>query len=390
MRKYFLDHIRWITVLTVLFYHVLWIFNSLGVIGGLEKFKDNQPWDVLLTIIYPWFMILLYLIAGISAKYALDFQSNKQFIKNKIDKLLIPSTLGLIGYQSFIGYLNLKIGKVWDKIPFPMNVLIAILSSVGPLWFVQMLFIFSILIVLIKKINFSLTLYNYCKKINIFILLLLGFVIWGSSMILNTPVIIVFRWGIYFTVYLMGYFIFSHDEIQELIKKYHFIFLQLAFLFGLFYTYIFYRKNYVEQICLSHPLTNFYAWYMTLAILGYGKLYLDKEPKQFLNSNRKISFFGKLSNYMIKNSFGIYVVHYLLCLGPGYYLKFHTNLRMELIYLIDFLTTFLLSPLIFEILKRIPIIRYINFGIREEKIKKIYEVEKNKINKNDNLNHLNL
>ncbi len=103
MRKYFLDHIRWITVLTVLFYHVIWIFNSLGVIGGLEKFKDNQPWDVLLTIIYPWFMILLYLIAGISAKYALDFQSNKQFINNKIDKLLIPSTLGLIGYQSFIG-----------------------------------------------------------------------------------------------------------------------------------------------------------------------------------------------------------------------------------------------------------------------------------------------
>jgi hypothetical protein len=60
------------------------------------------------------------------------------------------------------------------------------------------------------------------------------------------------------------------------------------------------------------------------------------------------------------------------------YLKFHTNLRMELIYLIDFLTTFLLSPLIFEILKRIPIIRYIYFGIREEKNKKIYEVEKNK------------
>ena len=369
MRKYFLDNIRWITVLIVLLYHVIWIFNSLGILGGVGKLKDYQPWDFVCTIIYPWFMILLFLIAGISAKYALNKQTNDIFLKNKIDKLLVPSTLGIFCYQWSIGYLNLKIGKVWDKIPIPINFFIASLASIGPLWFIQMLFIFSLLIILIRKISFYEKLYNKCNNLNIFIIIILCFIIWGSSFILNTPVIIVYRWGIYFTVYLFGYFIFSHNENQELLSKYRLLLLILSSIFGIIYSINFYGKNYVEPICLTHPFTNFYAWFMTLTILGYGKMYLDKKPEEFLNKNGKISIFGKLSKYMIENSFGIYVVHYLLCLAPGYFLKFHSNLNIGMIYLIVFLTTFGFSPIVYEILKRIPIIRYITFGIKEKKTK---------------------
>ena len=366
MRKLFLDNIRWITVLIVLLYHVLWIFNSLGILGGVGKLRDNQPWDFLCTIIYPWFMILLFLIAGISAKYALNKQTDNIFIKNKIDKLLVPSTLGIFCYHWSIGYLNLKIGKVWDKIPFPINFFIASLASIGPLWFIQMLFIFSLLIILIRKISFYEKLYNKCNNLNIFIIIILGFVIWGSSLILNTPVIIVYRWGIYFTVYLFGYFIFSHDENQELLSKNRLFFLILSIIFGIIYSIYFYGKNYVESICLNHPFTNFYAWFIILSILGYGKIYLNKKPEEFLNKNGKISIFGKLSKYMIENSFGIYVVHYLLCLGPAYFLKFHSNLNIGIIYLIVLFTTFGFSPIVYEILKRIPIIRYITFGIKEK------------------------
>ena len=37
MRKHYLDNIRWLTVVLVVFYHVLYMYNAEGVPGGLGK-----------------------------------------------------------------------------------------------------------------------------------------------------------------------------------------------------------------------------------------------------------------------------------------------------------------------------------------------------------------
>ena len=75
MRKHWLDNLRWFTVLLVLFYHVIYIFNNKGVEGGLGGFVEGpsgQPQDIVMYILYPWFMMLLFVLAGISARYALE------------------------------------------------------------------------------------------------------------------------------------------------------------------------------------------------------------------------------------------------------------------------------------------------------------------------------
>ena len=71
MRKHFIDNIRWSTVIIVLIYHVFYLFNSVGVLGGIGGFKQVQYQDSFLYFVYPWFMALLFLIAGISSRYAL-------------------------------------------------------------------------------------------------------------------------------------------------------------------------------------------------------------------------------------------------------------------------------------------------------------------------------
>ena len=61
---------------------------------------------------------------------------------------------------------------------------------------------------------------HFCfRKANLPVLLCLTPVIWGAAQILNTPVIVVYRFGIYGTGFLLGYFIFSHDAVMERLEK---------------------------------------------------------------------------------------------------------------------------------------------------------------------------
>ena len=39
-RKLYLDNIRWSTVLLVMFYHVCYLFNDVGILGGIPGAKN--------------------------------------------------------------------------------------------------------------------------------------------------------------------------------------------------------------------------------------------------------------------------------------------------------------------------------------------------------------
>ena len=71
---------------------------------------------------------------------------------------------------------------------------------------------------------------------------------------------------------------------------------------------------------------------------------------------------GSFAAYMTRSSFGIYIVHYLFVAGLGYMLKYHTDLPSVAIYLILTVAVFVLSPLAYEVLRRIPIIKWCVFG----------------------------
>lgn len=139
MRKYDLDNIRWATILLVMAYHVFYAFNAVGVLGGVGGFAQVQYQDAFLYFVYPWFMVLLFVIAGISARYALDKYSGKAFIGKRTWKLLVPSTLGLLAYQWIVGYFNIKIGGGLEYLPPFLVYPVAALSGTGPLWFAQVL-----------------------------------------------------------------------------------------------------------------------------------------------------------------------------------------------------------------------------------------------------------
>ena len=60
--------------------------------------------------------------------------------------------------------------------------------------------------------------------------------------------------------------------------------------------------------------------------------------------------------------FGLYVVHYLFIAGIGSMMKFYTELPPAATYLVLTIAVFVLSPLTYEVLRRIPIIKWCVLG----------------------------
>ncbi len=229
---------------------------------------------------------------------------------------------------------------------------ISAVSGIGPLWFAQMLWIFSLIIVFISKIDKNKKLIALGKKCNTVCIILLFVFIWIGAQILNMPVLTMYRFGVYFVAFLIGYFILSNDEIQDKIKKIHIPLLIVSLITGVVYTIVYFGKDYSSSAVLKHIFTNAYAWVMVLAILGCGSARMNKETK--------------FTRYMSKSSYGFYVLHYAAILIPCYYLK-QSNLPAFCIYFLALIIVFAITPLLLQIIKRIPILQWLVLGIRREK-----------------------
>ena len=54
MRRYaYLDHIRWMTVLLVIVYHVCYLFNGVGIFGGVPNARNLPFLDTISGTVYP-------------------------------------------------------------------------------------------------------------------------------------------------------------------------------------------------------------------------------------------------------------------------------------------------------------------------------------------------
>lgn len=220
MRRYaYLDHIRWMTVLLVIVYHVCYLFNGVGIFGGVPNARNLPFLDTISGTVYPWFMVLLFVVAGMCARFALVQQGNRTFLRNRARKLLVPSTLGLFVLHWVTGYLNIRMGGAVDTIPKPMLYPISVLSGIGPLWFVQLLFLFSAILVLIRRIDRNDHLFRIGEKCPSWLICAFALLIWGAAQVGNMPVITTYRIGIYLTAFLLGYAVFAHETVMERVER---------------------------------------------------------------------------------------------------------------------------------------------------------------------------
>ena len=386
MRKHFLDNMRWSVVLAVLVYHVFYNFNAEGVFGGLGSFAEVQYQDSIMYVLYPWFMILLFLVSGVCSRYALASKGPRAFVRSRTVKLLVPSTVGLFVFQWILGYFNTRIAGAWDSIPSFARYPVMVLSGVGPLWFIQLLWLYSLLAAVIYQIiperifpgqifqekdsqaagsvtsaatsaSGPAPASGLSRKLAVGLALLVGgfLLLWGAAQSqIDSPstaqgLLNLYRPAFYIVPFLLGYFIFSDERVQDLLAGFSLPLLVAAIAGAVLYTLHYFGADYTSPACLQSVWTNLYAWVATLAMFGCYKRWADRT--------------SPVADYLTRSSFGLYIVHMAVCTGLCFLLK-DTGLPVWSIYCLALAGTAAGSVFLYELLRRIPVLRWCVFGIK--------------------------
>ena len=358
MRKTYLDNVRWITVVLVVIYHVIYMYNGVTRYGVIGPFRDFQPQDTFLYLVYPWFMLLLFVVSGMAARFELERKNSKDFFRARTRKLLVPSTIGLVVFQWILGYYNMQISGAFEQmgvLPKPVLFLIMAVSGIGPLWYIQMLWFLILVLLLVRKIEKD-RLYRLGEKTNCIVLFLFVFLIYGAAQVLNTPVIVVYRFGIYGTGFFIGYFVMSHDCVMERLEEHWILFTAAGFIAGLVFTKLYWGQSYPDHEVLDTFCCNAFAWMGTLGVVAFMKKWENFE--------------NCFSRWMSKQSWGLYIFHYLPIAATAYYLKkYLPDLAPLAVYLLTATAGFAGALVLYEIISRIPVLRWCVLGIKGEKKK---------------------
>lgn len=357
MRKHYLDNIRWITVVLVVIYHVIYIYNGVQPFGVAGPFAPVQYQDAYQYIVYPWFMMLLFVVSGMSSRYYLENHTDKQFIKDRTRKLLVPSTIGVLLTGWILGYYNMALGGANEVltggVPLPVKIVIMDLSGTGVLWYIQLLWVFSVVLTWVRKIEKD-RLYNLGGKTKVWVLVVLTLLVYLSAQVLNTPVVTVYRFGIYGVGFFIGYFVMSHEEVTDRLMESYFPLDVMAIALGIAYVILYFGKNYAMEPYVNCPLACAYCWFAVLAIIATMKKY-----GEFENS---------YTRFMNRESWGLYIFHYLPIAMIAYYQKeMAWGISPVIIYLLTALAAFCIPIVLYEVVRCIPVLRWCVLGIKKEK-----------------------
>ncbi|MBQ9332772.1 MAG: acyltransferase [Lachnospiraceae bacterium] len=359
MRKYYLDNIRWITVVIVVIYHVFYMYNSEGVLGGLGRITDLpvQYYDAFQYLVYPWFMPVLFLVSGISARLYLESHSDREFIKSRTLKLLVPSTIGLFFFQFIQGYVSMSLGGGFDGlvsegVPKPLIFLIMVASGSGVLWFMHLLWAYCMVLVPVRKIEKG-RLTAAGAKTPLWLIALFILPIWGASQILNTPIISVYRIAFYFVFFNLGYFVFSNDEVMEKLKKIAVPLIAVAVLLCLTFTVMYFGENYADKPINRGFLYALDAYAGSLAMLSGFARFGDRA--------------NAFTKWMSSHSFGLYVFHYLGISSVALVIAKPELLPAPACYILSLLAGFAFGYGLYAVISRIPFFRWAVLGIKKKK-----------------------
>lgn len=306
--------------------------------------------------VYPWWMTLLFTIAGISSAYALKKRSGKEYAKERVFKLFIPLLFGMvliIPVQSYIAdvFHNGYTGNYFEHYRIFFTKFTDLTGYDGGFtpahtWFMLFLFVISLIALPImlwfnkqkRKIDGSKV--TMPKLIPLFLLILI-----------MTPIIEIGGRSIgeFLTCFLIGFFLLSLDEVQDRLMKYRFPLAVSWITFLILRCFLFSINESsglvwdIEQRMLT--------WFGILAILGLGKKYLN--------------FNNKFTKYLSLAAFPLYYFHQsVLVIIAFLILKITGNILLQ--YTLILVLSFAVTLLCYELFRRFTVTCFI-FGIKKNK-----------------------
>lgn len=383
MRYPYIDNIRWVTVLLVMFFHVFYYFNAYCMGSGIGGFSDYQPQDAVLYLLYPWLMPLLFVVAGMSSRYALQRKSAGDYLRTRTRKLLVPATLGLFVFQWMAGYFGMQTmnfrfhadmgaGQPW----WVMYIMWAVCGG-GGLWFIQLLWLFSLITIVAPLLLHTSQALSLCKEgrggsrgswMAAFGLLLFGVLLYLSDQTvmdgensMQDPAMLynVYRPLYYLTAYLFGYFFFVREEVQGLLVRLRWMIIPAALACGIWLTINTFSQDAYSPAYIRSVGNNLYAWLAILAMFSAFRTWLNHDISQLSTPAA-----AKICTFFRDASYGLYILQFFVYMSVGYLLRAYTALPPWAMYILLFLAMFTLTPTLYLLISRIPILRYCVLGMK--------------------------
>ncbi len=343
MRKYYIDNLRWITILLLIPYHTAMAWNVWNEPNYIF-FSGNKVISSIIVFLSPYFMPLLFLLAGISTSFALQKRTVKQYISERIKKLLIPSLIGTLLLMPIMAYLADKFNFGYDGNLFQHYVVFFTKFtdltgadggfSVGQFWFILYLFVISILslgIIALQKKVFP----KHKRNIPLWLICIFGlpFPLFSKLLSIGGKSLVEYTY-----IFLIGYYIFSNDNVISKIEN-KWIFITVGLTATILNAYLFIWSD--TQYPLINTITKFVSeWFMLIALLGIGKRYLNS--------------CSKISVYMSQRSFAFYILHFIWVVLFQYLFADILSDNIELLYIVPVILAYCTTFLSCEICIRIP------------------------------------
>lgn len=349
MRKHYIDNLRWIILLILIPYHTSQAWNTWGEPNYIF-IEGNRLISSIIVFFSPYFMPLLFVLAGISTKYALQKRTYKEYLGERVKRLLVPFLVGTIVFMPIMSHIGDKFNYFYNE-GFIKHYIVFFTKytdltgadggfSVGQFWFLLYLFIISIIsvgIIALLKNVISIS----EKNIPFWLVLLLGLplpifsdwlTIGGKSLVEYT----------YF--FLLGYYVFANEEVVCKIEKMRWALLGIGLVATVLNVYLFLWID--REYIFMNDITNYVSkWIMVIALIGLAKRYLN--------------FTGRVSDYMNKRSFLFYTYHFIWVVSFQYILFGIMGNQTDILFvgtvLLSYFTTFICC----EISIRIPIICFL-------------------------------
>jgi len=369
VRLHYIDNLRWMCILMLFPFHTAFIFCA-GWYGYYVSSDYPSAAAHCLTVsIEPWIMPLLFCIAGMSTKFALQKRTPHAYLKDRITKLLVPFLAGLVLICPVIAYnaLRFHAGYTGTFAGAFVHFFSSIHNfpdlngtggdfSLDHLWFILSLFIISVLtlgVILLgqRQARFHLN----PEKVSLPVLVLLFVPVW----LLNFVGIYETGYSLvsYFAMFLIGYYLFAMDAVQARLEKYRAVLLAVwIFLtIGVMWTYGI-MLGHPEVFWGYSPIFVLTGWTGVLALMGAGRHLFDRT--------------NTFTAYLSTASYPVYIIHQAILVATAYYVltfAIPPALQFTAIVVVSFLLTFAC----YEIVRRIPVVRAL-FGITRPQKKNAY------------------
>ena len=320
-RIFYIDWLRVLAVFMLIPYHTSRIFDfwepwyakNIELSSGLSWFRKFFD---------PWGMPLLFVAAGAAAYFALGHRSGRQYLSERIKRLLVPFVFGLLVLvppQAYYALLNTAhtTDSYWQFYPHFFEFGRDPLGYTGQftpghLWFILFLFAFAFV---------ALPLFLYFKRESglCFISRLAAFCEKrGAIFVLAIPLFLTealppdlgpMNLYAYLLLFIFGYLLMADDRFARILAREKSVALILGIgSMSIYFAVLASGSQYADftwpSIGLA-VLNNFNLWFWVIVLLGFGQKYLN--------------FGNKWLAYAGEAAYPVYLLHQTVIVIIGFY-----------------------------------------------------------------------